>query len=204
MCLFVEETMKTFFHFFNPERNWNSYFVQIQEYFHTETRFILAPISCRALYFISYNRLLSIRISSLDSDALREYIHLFKQLRIFCNFGVWIEVLLGSGKYRKIHSNSSLCFAISECGEGGCVFQCPYQIGRDAVCKCPRGPHVPTGKFTNPLNAHFIADINFKYLNRDPIDDCTRFQEVESKGFWLWCITFRITEFLDFVHRPEF
>jgi hypothetical protein len=34
----------------------------------------------------------------------------------------------------------------SECGEAGCVFQCPYQSGRDAVCKCPRGPRVPTGE----------------------------------------------------------
>jgi hypothetical protein len=26
---------------------------------------------------------------------------------------------------------------------------------------------------------------------------------VESKGFWRWCTTFRITGFLDFVHRPN-
>ncbi|KAJ4440131.1 hypothetical protein ANN_08269 [Periplaneta americana] len=33
-----------------------------------------------------------------------------------------------------------------ECGEEGCVFQCPFQSGRDEVCKCPRGPRVPTEK----------------------------------------------------------
>lgn len=63
------------------------------------------------------------------------------------------------------------------------MFQCPYQIGRDAVCKCPRGPHVPTGKFTDLLYAHFNADANFKWLNWDPVDDCSRFKEVESEEF---------------------
>jgi hypothetical protein len=28
--------------------------------------------------------------------------------------------------------------------------------------------------------------------------------EVDSKRFWRWCIILRITEFLDFVHRPVF
>jgi len=27
------------------------------------------------------------------------------------------------------------------------VSQCPFESGRDEVCKCPRGPRVPTGKF---------------------------------------------------------
>jgi hypothetical protein len=27
---------------------------------------------------------------------------------------------------------------------------------------------------------------------------------LESKGFWQWCIKLRITEFLNFVHHPEF
>jgi hypothetical protein len=27
---------------------------------------------------------------------------------------------------------------------------------------------------------------------------------LESKGFWRWCITLRITGFMDYVHRPEF
>jgi hypothetical protein len=30
------------------------------------------------------------------------------------------------------------------------------------------------------------------------------FKEVESKGFWRWYKTVRITGLLDFVHRPEF
>jgi hypothetical protein len=29
-------------------------------------------------------------------------------------------------------------------------------------------------------------------------------EELESKGFGRWCKTFRITGFLDFVHRPGF
>jgi hypothetical protein len=29
-------------------------------------------------------------------------------------------------------------------------------------------------------------------------------REVDSKGFWRWCITLRITAFLDFFHRPVF
>jgi hypothetical protein len=29
-------------------------------------------------------------------------------------------------------------------------------------------------------------------------------KHVESKGFWRWCMGLRITEFIDFVHRPEF
>jgi hypothetical protein len=28
--------------------------------------------------------------------------------------------------------------------------------------------------------------------------------KVESKGFWRWCTTLRITRFLHFVHLPEF
>lgn len=52
----------------------------------TETLFILAPILCRDSYFILCNRFSSIRISSLDSDALRKYISWFKKLRIFCSF----------------------------------------------------------------------------------------------------------------------
>ena len=34
----------------------------------------------------------------------------------------------------------------AECGDSGCVFQCPFQAGRDQVCNCPRGPRVQTGK----------------------------------------------------------
>lgn len=50
-----------------------------------------------------------------------------------------------------INSNPSLCVTVSECGDAGCVFQCPFQSGRDEVCKCPRGPRVPTGRFNGQL-----------------------------------------------------
>jgi hypothetical protein len=29
-------------------------------------------------------------------------------------------------------------------------------------------------------------------------------QQVDSKGFWRWCITIRITGYLDFFHRPVY
>jgi hypothetical protein len=29
-------------------------------------------------------------------------------------------------------------------------------------------------------------------------------KQVESKGFWRWYMTLKITGFLDFVHHPEF
>jgi hypothetical protein len=58
-----------------------------------------------------------------------------------------------------------------------------------------RGPHL-SGCFEWFRSNNTVVCRACLYLLADQIK--------ESKGFWRWCITHRITEFLDFVHRPEF
>jgi hypothetical protein len=48
------------------------------------------------------------------------------------------------------------------------VSQCPFESGRDEVCKCPRGPRVPTGRFNGlTLKVHIaLPAVTFAYSVR--------------------------------------